>query len=86
MVYALSIEIDSLTKANERYALKNDYLQSDNERLNDIISKSDLRLEAQKNKYEAEVDLYKAKAKGRFRSFLLGTGLGALVVAIVAFL
>jgi len=86
MVYALSIEIDSLTKANERYALKNAYLQSDNERLNDIIGKTDLRLEAQKNRYETEIDLYKAKAKGKFRSFLLGTGLGALVVAIVAFL
>lgn len=84
MLYALSVEIDSLVTANEKYALKIDYLTSDNKNLNEIIGKTDLRLEAQKGKYEAEVDYYKARAKKWLYNVLMGTGIGMLLMGIIA--
>ena len=78
-----TLQIDSLTLQLERTWLTNEFLTGDNNRLKLIVDKTDARLETQKQIYETDIEIYKAKAKGKFKVFLYGTVIGALIVSIL---
>lgn len=79
----LSLQIDSLTLQLERTWLTNDFLTTDNSRLKLIVDKTDERLETQKKIFGIDIEIYKAKAKGKFKAFLYGTVLGALILSLL---
>lgn len=81
--FRLSLQIDSLTLRLERTWLKNDFLQKDNLRLQTIVDKTDERLEVQEKIYETDLEVLKIKAKGKFKAFLYGTAIGALIITLL---
>ena len=70
----------------EKTELERDQFKSKSENL--ILMKGALeqRFDNLEKKNETEIAYYKEKAKGKFKSFLLGTALGGLVVAILTLL
>jgi hypothetical protein len=70
----------------EKLMLKVDFLETKTANLE--LQKNELhtQLDIKDKKNENDIMYWKAKAKGKFRSFLYGTGLGALVVAIITLL
>lgn len=82
-VNTFSLILDSLRTVNTRKTLENKLLLSDKETLSGIITLKDLQIENNSKRHETELELWKAKARGRFTNFLLGTSVGALIVAIL---
>ena len=79
----ITLELMLAQKTNEKLVIENEFLKSD-------IAKSQLQhnelqkqLEIKEKLNQNDIMYWKQKAKGRFRAFLLGTGLGGLVVALL---
>lgn len=81
--FRLSLQIDSLTLRLERTWLKNDFLTNDNKSLQLIIDNANERLEVQEKIYETDLEVLRIKAKGKFKTFLYGTAIGALILTLL---
>ena len=80
------LEIKLLETRLEKMNLDVDFLSSDNITLKSINEKLEDRLTVQEEIHQTDVLYYKEKAKGKFSAFLLGTGLGAIIVALLTIL
>jgi len=81
--YRLSLQLDSLTLELERTWLKNDFLTNDNKSLQLIIDNTNERLEVQEKIYKTDLEVLRIKAKGKFKAFLYGTAIGALIITLL---
>lgn len=81
--YAFTLQLDSLTFVLERTWLKNVLLTYENTKLQLIIDKTDERLEVQEKIYETDLVAWKIKSKGKFKAFIYGTAIGALIIALL---
>lgn len=82
-VDSLKIRTDLLLKELEKIKIESDMFRKKSETLIDINKTFEDRIDNQAQKHETEILYYKEKAKGKFKSFLLGTGIGGLIVAIL---
>jgi hypothetical protein len=79
----LKIELRLVRAENEKLMLSVDFLTNDNTNLKLQNKELHTQLEIKDKMHENDEMYWKQKAKGKFKSFLLGTGLGALVIAIL---
>lgn len=83
---AVVIELEKSRKENEKLMVSVDFLTNDNASLKLINTNILEQFDIKEKQHQTEVELWKSKARGRFKSLLLGTGIGALIVALLTFL
>ena len=83
---ATLIELEQSRKENEKLMVSVDFLTNDNSRLKLINTTLIEQFDIKEKQHETEIELWKSKARGRLKSLLLGTGIGALVVALLTLL
>ena len=79
----LLLELQLAEQKIEKMVLENDFLKS--EVANSELQQKELnnQLEIKDKIHANDINFWKEKSKGKFRSFLLGTGIGALAIAII---
>lgn len=81
--YAIKIELEQSKKENEKLMVSVDFLTTDNSNLKLINTNLIEQFDIKEIKHSTEVELWKSKAKNRFKSFLFGTSIGALAVILL---
>lgn len=78
------LQLDISQKENEKLMLENESLKGDNKNLE--LQKKELtnQLGIKDKIHDNDINFWKEKAKGKFKSFLFGLGVGALVVAMLS--
>lgn len=86
----LKIKYDSLSVATRLREIQFNALKIELEQfkkktevLGDLNSVFEKRFENQTKLHDTEILYYKEKAKGKFKAFLLGTTIGALIISIL---
>lgn len=80
---AMQIKLELTAAELDKSQVSIDYYKSDNQRLELLNSNLKNQLQTKDDLHAIEISKYKTKAKGKFNSFLLGTGVGALLVAVL---
>ena len=83
---ATLIELEKSKKENEKFMVSVDFLTNDNSRLKLMNTNLTEQFDIKQKQHDTEIELWKSKARGRLKSLLLGTGIGALVVALLTLL
>lgn len=81
--YSFTLQLDSLTLILERTWLKNTSLTNDNKSLHLIIDKTEERFMVQEKIYQTDIETWKIKSKGKFKVFIYGTAIGALIILLL---
>lgn len=80
---AIGIELEKSRKENEKLMVSVDFLAKDNSSLKLMVTNLKEQSEIKDKKFGAELTLWKAKAKERFKYLLYGTGIGGVIMAIL---
>ena len=70
----------------EKSKLELDFYKTENTNLKTLNANNESLLETNKKIHDNEILYYKEKAKGKFKSFILGTSIGALIVTLLTLL
>ena len=81
--YSFTLQLDRLTLILERTLLKNTSLTNDNKSLHLIIDKTEERFMVQEKIFETDLEVWIIKSKGKFKVFLYGTAIGALIILLL---
>lgn len=74
---------DLITSELEKSQLEIDFLKTENSKLNQLNDNNESLLDTNQKIHDNEILYYKEKAKGKFKSFLLGTSIGVMVATIL---
>lgn len=79
----LKIQLKQAQIETEKLLLKIDFLETKTTNLDLQKNELNTQLEIKDKKHDNDMRYWKEKAKGKFRSFLFGTGVGALLIALL---
>jgi hypothetical protein len=80
---AIVIELEKARKENEKLMVSVDFLTKDNSNLKLINTTLTEQFDIKEKQHRTEIELWKAKAKKRLTSFLIGTGVGAIIALLL---
>lgn len=80
---AVNIELEKARKENEKLMVSVDFLTNDNSNLKLINTTLTEQFDIKEKQHRTEIELWKAKAKKRLTSFLIGTGVGAIIALLL---
>jgi hypothetical protein len=75
-----------LLNSLEQKNIENLHLKSENQNLNLLVKNTKAQKDNSESIYENKLLYYKEKAKGKFKAFLLGTSIGAVVATLLILL
>lgn len=80
----LELEISLLRLKADSILLEANFYKQDVLRVEGLTNELKTQMKIQDEKHENDILFYKSKAKGKLKTFLSGTALGALIVAVIA--
>lgn len=80
---ALKIQLELTASKLSKSQLETNFYKKDNQQLELLNSNLRNQIETKNELYDIEISKYKAKAKNKFNSFLLGISFGALISTLL---